>query len=102
MKIALIGDYLSIEYKSELGVLRSELRDDHIEDLGRHNTGNWKKDFDRRCADIDDSRQVIVLHDWSYYFDAKADITYSQKMKKEMFVLFDGKLFPWDVYYARK
>lgn len=91
MIIAVIGDYESPEYKDLVQRVKISQPEEHVLDLGRHKSFNWKKLLDARFADIETAHQVIICSDWRNHFDAKRDITQAQLLNKEIFIDRDGQ-----------
>jgi hypothetical protein len=103
MRIAVIGgNYNSQSYKELLEIVRLAMPEEIIIDMSRHQSGNWKTDFDLRCLDIDSAHRIIVPNDWRDHIDAKADITHAQKVRKDLYIYLDGKFYPWEAYCAHQ
>jgi len=95
MRIAVIGDYESPEYKELLQLVKIIFPEEVVLDLSRYQNGDWKKRSNARYVDIESAHQVMISNDWVDHFDAKSDITNAQKLSKEIFIEFNGRFLPF-------
>lgn len=98
MKIAVIGDYESPQYRDTLLKVAVIQPDETILDLSRHTKGIWSAKSKSRFTDIEDSSIVVVVPGWDRSIDAKTDITYAQKLHKNCMSEVDGKFIPFGPY----
>jgi len=91
MIIAVIGEYDSPNYQELLQRVKIAKPEEHVLDLSRHQSVNWKKMLDGRFADIGIAHQVVICSDWRIHFDAKRDITQAQLLNKEIFIDREGQ-----------
>ena len=101
MKIAVIGDYESQEYKQLLERVKILKCEEDVIDLSRHLRLVWHKKNEARFADIKNAHQIVICGDWDNYIDAKRDITYAQTLNKECFVEYGGQFLPFPQYARR-
>ncbi len=101
MKIAVIGDYESPEYKELLQRVKILKPDEQVLDLSRHQKSSWSKMLESRFADIRNAQQVVISDDWESHFDAKRDITQAQSLNKECFIDQGGRFLPFPEYARR-
>jgi hypothetical protein len=95
MLIAVIGDYLSPNYKTLLENVKRLKPDEQILDLSRHHHVTWKREKDERYKDIENADEVVIGADWPRHFDAKLDITYAQSKYKDCYVEYEGRFLPF-------
>jgi|SRR5665647_94584 len=98
MIIAVIGDYESPKYQELLQCVKIYKPEEHVLDLSRHQSVNWKKMLDARFADIETAHQVVISNDWDNNIDTKRDITQAQFLHKETFIYRDGQFLPFPEY----
>ena len=60
MKVAVIGDYESTEYKELLKFVTLNMPEEKIIDLSRHQSKKWERLIEKRLQDITDAHQVVV------------------------------------------
>jgi hypothetical protein len=96
MDIAVIGDYESPEYKILYERVKLAYHEESVIDLSRHTGNDWKKRDDARIADITDSHLVIICKDWMNHIDARHDISEAHRMKKEIYIEYNGGFIEWD------
>jgi|GEM_PF-794333 len=104
MRIAVIGgEYDADSYKDFLSIVKIARPEEYVIDMSRHQEGeNWKKDYDKRCQDINSAHQVIIPSDWRDHINAKRDITYAEMLRKELFIYINGTFYPWEDYCAKR
>jgi hypothetical protein len=101
MKIAVIGDYQSPEYKELFQRVTILKPDEEVLDLSRHQKGSWNKLLENRFADIKNAHQIVISDNWHDHLEAKRDITHAQSLNKECFIEHGGQFLPFPEY-ARK
>lgn len=102
MKVAVIGDYQSPEYKELLQRVKILKPEEEVLDLSRHQKSSWSKMLEARFADINSSYQVIISDDWDSHFDTKRDITHAQSLGKECFIDRGGQFLLFPQYAGKK
>lgn len=92
MRIAVIGDYESPDYKDLLLKVKVIMPDEYILDLSRHK-GTYMEMRDARWADIDSAHHVAVCEHWmEKKSDVRRDIDKAKNSDKSMLFFQDGKL----------
>lgn len=101
MKVAVIGDYESQEYKELLQRVRILKPEEEVLDLSRHQKSSWNKKLESRFSDIKNAHQIVISDDWHDHLEAKRDITHAQSLNKECFIDQNGQFLPFPEF-ARK
>ena len=103
MRIAVIGDYESREYRNLILTLKAYKEpDDYVLDLSRHKEGSWTDMRDARWLDIDSAHQVILSDDCkNRKLDVMVDIDKALKLGKELVFFHDGETTPSKDYAYR-
>jgi hypothetical protein len=102
MRIAVIGDYQSPEYKELLKRIKILKPDEQVLDLSGHQKSSRTKMPEARLVDIKNAHQIVISGDWDNHPDAKSDITHAQSLGKECFIDRDGQFLPFPEYAGRK
>jgi len=84
MKIAVIGDYSSPEYKSLLQIVAMSFPEDTVLDLSRHEGNVFKKNQNARQEDIKVAHIYVFDSNWDQStVEVRQDITYAQMAGKD-------------------
>jgi hypothetical protein len=92
MNIAVIGNYVLPDYQKFLNKISGVKPDDKVTDLSRHRSGSWDNMKKKRQEDIADSHMVVIGAGWKTSVDAMVDLTYAQKLRKEIYLEVDGQI----------
>lgn len=102
MRVAVIGDYGTPEYKELLQRVRIAFSEEYIIDMSRHLQSSWKDRLELRILDMDSAHLVIVCSKWDHSVDVKRDITEAQKINRDLVIEHDGRFIPFTHYAARQ
>ena len=98
MKIAVIGDYRTPEYKDFLSLCKMAKPEDTIMDLSRHQSENWSKNMNARFDDITECHLVLIHPDFKAFVDSLRDVTKAQERGRECLIYRDGQFLPFPEY----
>ena len=99
MKVAVIGEYESPGYPSQLDTVRLMFPEETILDLGRHKAKTWDKLLAKKFQDIEDAHVVVnVCANFmdDNKVDVKIDLGEAQRKSRDMKQLTpDGRIVPF-------
>jgi len=101
MKVAVIGDYESTEYKELLKFVTLNMPEEKIIDLSRHQSKKWERLIEKRLQDITDAHQVVVCEQWreDRLIDVKVDLGNALELNKDILQKKGEKLIPFNENY---
>ena len=102
MRIAVIGDYQSPEYRELLRRIRILKSEEQVLDLSVHQKSSTTRMSEARLVDIKNAHQIVISGDWDNHPNAKSDIAHAQSLGKECFIDRDGQILPFPEYAGRK
>ena len=91
MKIAVIGDYNSPQYKTLLQIVKMHFPDDNVLDLSVHQNADYKKREKARQVEIKTSHLFVFDSKWDESVEIRQDITFAQQSGKDSYYYSAGK-----------
>lgn len=91
MKIAVIGDYNSPQYKTLLQIVKMHFPGDNVLDLSVHQNADYKKREKARQVEIKDSHLFVFDSKWDESVEIRQDITFAQQSGKDSYLYSAGQ-----------
>jgi len=91
MKIAVIGDYNSPQYKTLLQIVKMHFPGDNVLDLSVYQNADYKKREKARQAQIKDSHLFVFDSKWDESVEIRQDITFAQQSGKDGYLYSAGQ-----------
>ena len=97
IKIAVIGDYRSQEYKRLVELTRISNASERVVDLSQYTGAAVLTNKKNRQFDIKESHKVVIAPTWMNNVDSRSDVHFAQLNGKECLIYQDGRFIPFPV-----
>ena len=91
MKIAVIGDYNSPQYKILLQIVKMHFPGDNVLDLSVYQNADYKKREKARQVEIQGSHLFVFDSKWDDSVEIRQDITFAQQSGKDGYLYSAGQ-----------